>query len=169
MWYNTYKYIFKNLPTYVSVIFAYPPQRKITMLHTLTIPFSLYYRTDTLHPARFLPGAGVPVKKLWLEARKLWGQEGVDPIGNFDVETISCSGCVTPRGWEMLHKPGSPEISIKMYTISNVAHAATGSRTLSLAGEDGLTISESWKELSDMADLKMAMKNLLMAAHLAAP
>ena len=69
----------------------------------------------------------------------------------------------------MLHKPGSPEISIKMYTISNVAHAATGSRTLSLAGEDGLTISESWKELSDMADLKMAMKNLLMAAHLAAP
>ena len=30
-------------------------------------------RTSFLHPARFLPGAGVPVSQLWLEARKIWG------------------------------------------------------------------------------------------------
>ena len=30
-------------------------------------------------------------------------------------------------------------------------------------------ISESWKELTDMADLKLAMRNLLLAAHLAVP
>ena len=126
-------------------------------------------RFSMLHPARFLPGAGVPVTALWLEARKIWGIEGTDPIGNFDVETISCSGCVSPRGWEMLHKPGSPEISIKMFTISNVAHSSTGSRTFSLCGEDGVLVSESWKELTDMADLKLAMRNLLMAAHLAVP
>ena len=27
-------------------------------------------RANMLHPARFLPGAGVPVQNLWLEARK---------------------------------------------------------------------------------------------------
>ena len=126
-------------------------------------------RFTSLHPARFLPGAGVPVTQLWLEARKLWGQDGTEPIGTFDVETVACSGCVTPRGWELLHKPGSPDISIKMFTISNVAHSATGSRTISLTGQDGLVISESWKELTDMADLKLAMRNLLLAAHLAVP
>ena len=126
-------------------------------------------RFNTLHPAPFLPGGGVPVTQLWLEARKLWGQDGTEPIGTFDVETVACSGCVTPRGWELLHKPGSPEISIKMFTISNVAHSATGSRTISLTGQDGLVISESWKELTDMADLKLAMRNLLLAAHLAVP
>ena len=30
-------------------------------------------RASLLHPTRFLPGAGVPVQNLWLEARKQWG------------------------------------------------------------------------------------------------
>ena len=40
-------------------------------------------RANMLHPARFLPGARVPVQNLWLEARKQWGQEGLEAIGNY--------------------------------------------------------------------------------------
>ena len=126
-------------------------------------------RANMLHPARFLPGAGVPVQNLWLEARKQWGQDGTDAIGNYDLEALSCSGCVTARGWELLHKPGSPEISLKMFTVTNVGHMATGGRTVSLAGEDGITIHENLKELADMAEFKLAMRNLKLAAQLVAP
>jgi hypothetical protein len=126
-------------------------------------------RSSVLHPARFLPGAAVPVTQLWLEARKLWGPDGVEAIGNYDLETVSCTGCVTARGWELLHKPGCGDISIKLYTVANVGHSATGTRTMTLSGEDGITISESWKELTELADFKLAMRNLRMAARLAAP
>jgi hypothetical protein len=49
-------------------------------------------RSNILHPARFLPGPGVPAQNLWLEARKIWGQDGVEAIGNFDFKTLGCSG-----------------------------------------------------------------------------
>jgi len=109
------------------------------------------------------------VTQLWLEARKLWGPDGVEAIGNYDLETVSCTGCVTARGWELLHKPGCGDITIKLYTVANVGHSATGTRTMTLSGEDGITISESWKELTELADFKLAMRNLRMAARLAAP
>ena len=111
----------------------------------------------------------MPVQNLWLEARKQWGQDGTDAIGNYDLEALSCSGCVTARGWELLHKPGSPEISLKMFTVTNVGHMASGGRTVSLTGEDGITIHENLKELADMAEFKLAMRNLKLAAQLVAP
>ena len=57
----------------------------------------------SLHPSRFLPGAGTHVTQLWLEARKLWGHDGTELFGTFDVETVACPECATPRGWELLH------------------------------------------------------------------
>ena len=120
-------------------------------------------RSSYLNPARFLPGAGVTLQQQWLEARKLWGQDRKDAIANYDLESLGCSGCVTARGWEILHKPGSPELSLKLFSIS------TGSRTVSLAGEDGITIHESWKELTDMVELKRVLRNLILAARLAMP
>jgi hypothetical protein len=126
-------------------------------------------RSNTLHPARFLPGAGVPIQNLWLEARKQWGQEGVEPIGNYDLEALGCSGCVTARGWEQLHKPGSPEISLKMFTVSNIGHLASSTRTVSLVGEDGIEIHDNLKEFADIAEFKQAVRNLRLAAQLATP
>jgi len=126
-------------------------------------------RATLLHPARFLPGAGMSVQQQWLEARRLWGQEGKDAIANYDLETLGCSGCVTARGWEILHNPGSPELTLKLFTVSNVGHSATGAKTVALAGEGGFTIHENWKEVSDMGELKRALGNLLLAARLAMP
>jgi len=126
-------------------------------------------RSSYLHPARFLPGAGVPVQRLWLEARKLWGQEGKKAIANYDLEALGCSGCVTARGWDILHKPGSPELSLKLFTVANVGHSATGAKTVSLSGEDSFTIHDSWKDIEDMGELKRALNNLLVAAQMALP
>ena len=56
-----------------------------------------------------------------------------------------------------------------MFTVSNVGHMATGGRTVSLAGDDGITIHENLKELADMAEFKLAMRNLKLAAQLVAP
>ena len=126
-------------------------------------------RVTSLHPARFLPGAGVPVQNFWLEARRLWGQEGVDGIQNYDLEALGCSGCVSARGWELLHKPGSPEMSLKMFTITNIGNMASSSTTISLVGEDGITIQENLREFSDLQEFKQAMYNLRTAAQLATP
>ena len=126
-------------------------------------------RSSTLHPARFLPGAGVPVQNLWMEARRLWGQDGVDAIGNYDLEALGCSGCVTSRGWELLHKPGSPELSLKMFTVTNMGHMASGGKTISLVGEDGIQVHENLKDFTDMAEFKLAVRNLKIAAQLATP
>ena len=122
-----------------------------------------------MHPARFLPGAGVPVQNFWLEARRLWGQEGVDGIQNYDLEALGCSGCVSARGWELLHKPGSPEMSLKMFTITNIGNMASSSTTILLVGEDGITIQENLREFSDLQEFKQAMYNLRTAAQLATP
>jgi hypothetical protein len=126
-------------------------------------------RSTILHPARFLPGAGVPVQKLWLEARKIWGQDGEEPIGNFDLKTLGCSGCVSARGWETLHKPGSPDLSLKLFTVANHGKSASSVKTVSIINDGGLVVQESWKELSDMAELKLALKNLRIAAQLVMP
>ena len=111
----------------------------------------------------------MPVQNLWLEARRQWGQDGVDPIGNYDMEALGCSGCVTARGWELLHRPGLPELSIKMFTVSNIGHLDSGSRMVSLVGEDGIAIHENLKDFSDMAEFKRAMRNITLAAQLATP
>ena len=126
-------------------------------------------RSSILHPARFLPGAGVPAQRLWLEARKHLGPEGAQPIGNYDMKAVGCSGCVTAKGWEILHNPGSPEIALKLFTVANVSHVSTGSKTLTLTGEDGLTIHDSMKDVADMAEMKLALRTIREAASYAMP
>jgi len=58
-------------------------------------------------------------------------------------------------------------MSIKLFTVANVGHCATGTRTVSLSGEEGFTIHESWREVQDLAELKQALRNIISAAHVA--
>jgi len=53
--------------------------------------------------------------------------------------------------------------------VANVGHSATGAKTMSLSGEDGFTIHDSWKDVEDMGELKRALNNLLVAAQMALP
>jgi len=122
-------------------------------------------RGDIFDPARVRPGSSVSLQRHWLEGRKEWGPDGVDAIEGYDTDSLGCAGAITSRGWEALHHPGSGEMSIKLFSVSNVGHSATGSRTVSLTGEDGFVIHESWKELNDMAEFKQALRNIVTCAH----
>jgi len=135
----------------------------------VTIKEGLDNRSNILHEGRYLAGAGVKLTDHWLNGRRVWGEHGVDPIGNYDTQTMGMSGCVTARGWDCLHRPGSDELSLKLFSVSNVGHAGTGMKTVSITGEDGFTVQESWKELSDMQEVKTALKNMRRAAHLVRP
>jgi hypothetical protein len=126
-------------------------------------------RGTILHPARFLAGAAVPLQRLWHEARAVWGQDGVDTITGYDMRSLGHAGCITARGWDALHHPGSTDISLKLFSISNVGRAATGLKAVNAVSEDGFIVADSLKELGDMAEVRSALQNLCLAAQLAAP
>jgi hypothetical protein len=84
------------------------------------------------------------------------------------MRSLGHAGCVTARGWDAIHHPGSAEPLLKLFSIANVGRAATGLKSLNAVNEDGFVIN-SLKELSDMIEVKAALQNLCMAAQLAAP
>ena len=126
-------------------------------------------RTTILHEARFLPGAAAKGSDLWLRARGVWGEHGVDPICNYDVTAMGMAGCITARGFEALHNPGSDEISIKLFTVSNVIHAKSGTRTIQAAGEDRFESVENCRKVNDLNELKTAFRNMKKAAFMIRP
>jgi hypothetical protein len=126
-------------------------------------------RTTILHEARYLPGAVMPLQHHWHAARQKWGQEGVDTLLTYDMRSLGHMGCMTARGWDAIHHPGSANISLKLFSIANVGRAATRLKSLNAVNEDGFMISDSLKELSDMMDVRAALQNLFRAAQLAAP
>jgi hypothetical protein len=126
-------------------------------------------RSDILHPARFLPGAAVPMEKLWLEARKFWGREPQLAVGEFDMLAIGLPGCIPAKAWEILHFPGSRELTLKLFSVANVARASEGVKTVASQSEDGLVLKESLRELSEMAEFRTAFRNLRIAAQIVRP
>ena len=135
----------------------------------VTVPEGKDNRSSILHEARFLPGPAAKGVDLWTEARKIWGAQGVDAICNYDLKGLGMSGSVTAKGMEALHNPGSADISVKMFSVINAINAKAGVRTILSAGDDRFETQESWKEVSDMNELRIAFRNLRQAAFLVRP
>ena len=93
-----------------------------------TVVEGLDNRKDILHPASC--GLG----ELWDSARKTIGDEGVLPLGNYDLDTIGCGGCVTPKGWAELHNPYSQDLKLKWFHLPNAASGNFSSKNSE--GED---------------------------------
>ena len=132
------------------------------------VPEGLDNRSSILHEGRFLPGAAARGADLWLQARKIWGPQGVEAICNYDVTSMGLAGCITAKGLEALHNPGTEELSVKMFTVSNVINAKAGIRILS-ASEDRFETQETWKEILDMNELRNAYRNMRKAAFMIRP
>jgi len=132
----------------------------------VTIPEAQDNRSNLYHPGRALAGAAVTVQTHWHNGRQTWGAEGVPATSNYDCDAVGIAGCVTSRGWEALHHPGSGELSIKLFTVNNMVQSGTGTRTVSLAGEDGLIIKESWREVQSIEELKKALDTIVTASSL---
>ncbi len=82
-------------------------------------------KSQVLHPARFLGGAACSAKKLWREVREVIPLEGIPSLSNYDLTSIGLGGCITMRGFKEMHNPGSPHITLKLFSSSNMG-SSTG-------------------------------------------
>jgi hypothetical protein len=127
-------------------------------------------RKRMLHPARFLGGASCSSQQLWLQAREVLGPHGVLPLGNYDLDAVGYGGCVTPRGWTVLHDPSSGDLKLKLFYLPNVGSSSLSSRKISLEDNDNaINVGESLKEISDMEAFKSALNTLREAMASALP
>jgi hypothetical protein len=127
-------------------------------------------RKKLLHRARFLGGASCTAQQLWLEAREVLGPNGITAIGNYDLDSLGCGGCVTPKGWALLHDPSSSDLKLKLFYLPNVGGSALSTKRLKLEENDSeVNIGENYKEIADMEGLKAALNTLREAMHCALP
>ena len=108
-------------------------------------------RWDTLHEARFLPGAGCTAAKIWLRAREVMGEKGIAPISTYDMNSVGLAGFVSKKGWCELHQPGSDSISLKMFNIN----ACSSKVAVTGAGCGG---GEEFKDIVDLGEFKLALR-----------
>ena len=121
-------------------------------------------RKDVLHPARFLGGASSSLPEQWLEARRVIGEAGVTALGNYDLDTVGCGGCVTPKGWLELHNPASQDLKLKLFHIPNMAGSSSSSKK-----SDSEACSDSLKEISDLDSFRIALNTAREAIASALP
>ncbi len=127
-------------------------------------------RRDILHPARFLGGTSCSNVELWLHARRTLGDNGVVPLGNYDLDSVGCGGCVTPKAWLELHNPGSQELKLRMFHLPIVASSGLSARKVNLdSGEEALSIGDLLKEIADMDSFRSALNTAREALHSALP
>ena len=116
-------------------------------------------RSSSLHPARFLGGAGCSAARIWLTARETVGLTGYPPIGNYDMGAVGLAGYVSAKGWSELHNMSSSKLSVRMFNI-NSASPRGGSKKSSTDDEE---------EMLDLAEFKLALRAMRTAFQLAVP
>jgi hypothetical protein len=127
-------------------------------------------RKELLHDSRFLGGASCSGQFLWLRAREVIGEKGILPIGNYDMDSVGCGGCVTPRGWQELHCPSSTDLKLKLFYMPNVAGSTLSAKKLNLEdGESALSIGDSMREIADFEGFRAALHTLREAMACAMP
>ena len=92
------------------------------------------------------------------------GEDGILPLGNYDLEAIGCGGCITPKGWAELHNPASQELKLKWFHLPNV-----GSSSSSNNRGEGEEAGESPKEIADLDSFKVALNTAREALASALP
>lgn len=127
-------------------------------------------RKSRLHAARFLGGASCSGQELWLLARRILGDKGVKPLGNYDMDSIGCGGSVTPKGWDVIHNPGSGELKLKLFYMPNVGSSGLSGKKISLQdGEEALNIGENMRDIADVESFKIALNTAREAQAVALP
>jgi len=134
------------------------------------IPAGTDDRCEDLHSARFLAGATCSAQTLWLKARKSLGAKGSVPVGSYDLDSLGCGGCVTPKGWLELHNPSSTDLKIKLFHMPNVGGGGAATKRVSVEDESGsISIEGDMKEVPDLEGLKSALNALREAMSSALP
>jgi hypothetical protein len=151
---------------------AEPNERVLHNLNALQkpVPAGQDNRNTILHPARFLGGPVCSNQRLWQQAREYLGPQGVEPLANFDLRTIGLGGHVTTRGWVEIHNPGSTNLTLKLFSIKNVANSTRGTQHFALADSDCVVSQgESLLDIVDLDNFKTAVRAAEVAQQLATP
>ena len=74
--------------------------------------------TGQAHSAQFLRGYVGNSQELWLQARRVWGMAGIEPISNYETVSMGLNGLVPLRVWREIHTPSSKLLSVQMLTDS---------------------------------------------------
>jgi len=136
----------------------------------VTVAGGLDNRRDILHPARYLGGANCSNIEQWLKAKQVIGESGTTAVGNYDLDSVGCGGCVTPKGWELLHNPSAGDLKIKMFYMPNVTCSGMAAKRVSMEdGDDALAIGENLKDIADFDGYRSALNTLREAAHSVRP
>jgi len=126
-------------------------------------------RKNKLHPGRFLGGAVCKLTDLWLAGKTVHGEKGPLALGSYDLDSVGCGGCVTAKGWEALHNPGSQELKLKMFHLPNVGNSSYSAKRLNFESGEELSLGESLKEIVDMESYRTALNTAREAFHSAQP
>jgi len=136
----------------------------------IPIPAGLDDRRDILHFARFLGGASCSAQALWLKAREALGAKGVVALGNYDLDSVGCGGCVTPKGWLELHNPSSTELKLKLFHMPNVGGSALAARKVSIIDDSSaISVRDEMSEVADLESFRSALNALREAMASALP
>jgi len=136
----------------------------------IAVPAGADDRRSCLHPARFLGGTSCSAQNFWLQAREALGANGVAAIGNYDLDSVGCGGSVTPRGWEAIHNPSSPDLKLKLFFMPNVGNSCLSAKKIDLDnGEKALTVGDSMKEIGDLDGFRAALNTAREAMSCALP
>jgi len=124
-----------------------------------------------LHPARFLAGPVCSVRQLWLLAREVIGLGPLTALSGYDLETLGLDGCVTTKGWVLIHDPANPNQKLKHFSSVNVGSSSLNTKRLTLADGDGsaVDVSDSLRDILSLEDYKNSLRTLSKAMHLALP
>jgi len=115
-------------------------------------------RRDHIHPSRFLGGVCASAADMWLRARETIGSEGVLAVGCYDLDSIGFGGCVTPKGWIEIHKPGSTELKLKLFYMPNVGASSSSAKQVSMdEGAKAFCFGDTMKEIADLDSFKSAL------------
>jgi hypothetical protein len=67
------------------------------------------------------------------------------------MDSIRCGGSVTPKGWYELHRPGSAELKLKLFSLLNAGSNSPSTKIVSVTDEDGaISVGDSWKEIGEL-------------------
>jgi hypothetical protein len=123
-----------------------------------------------LHPARFLAGPVCSVRQLWLTAREVIGLGPLVALSGYDLESLGLDGCVTTKGWQLIHDPANPGLKLKYFSSVNVGSSSLNTKRLTLTdGDSAIDVSDSLREILSLEDFKNALRTLSKAMHLALP
>ena len=117
------------------------------------VPAGRDNRWSSLHPARFLYGAGCSAVRMWLAARDVIGIKPMPAIGSYDMAAVGLTGYVSSRGWAELHVLTSQKISVRMFNNHGTGKGRKDE-------EDGHM---------EVADFKLALRALRTAAAFVMP